>query len=464
MLGVNNKWVLLCEGEKDCSTLAKAGFVSTTFGSSSDLPSEALKYFANKKVFICGDFDKAGAKRIKETYEALKPIAKEVRHAWLQQPEQTADINDVTDWFSHGGTVELLKEQIKVAKGYEVLPKNPINKIYTYQDILQMPPPKWLVYDYLLENSTAMLWGPASSYKSFCALDFALCVATGKPYHENHVQSSDVLYIAGEGGMGYRARIGAWKEHYQKKIDRFYLLPNALDLLKEETIDILLEDIELLKLDLGLFVVDTLARCNSGEENSASDMSRFISNLDRIRNATYCTVLVVHHSGKNASQGARGSSAIYASMDTSLEVAKENMTMTLTCDKQKDAAGFEQRQFIMQEVNFLEGESLVPVLDDNPTKNMLDNEVLDKLTYLLGNEGETKKHKDIPEQQLVINRSRLREECLDLFEGTSNAKTKTFQRIMEKLIANNQVLYAGSAKSSQWLWLKDNNKQENNQF
>jgi len=90
--------------------------------------------------------------------------------------------------------------------------------------------------------------------------------------------------------------------------------------------------------------------------------------------------------------------------------------------------------------------------------------VLDKLTYLLGNEGETKKHKDIPEQQLVINRSRLREECLDLFEGTSNAKTKTFQRIMEKLIANNQVLYAGSAKSSQWLWLKDNNKQENNQF
>ena len=189
---MNNKWVLLCEGEKDCSTLAKAGFVSTTFGSSSDLPGEALKYFANKKVFICGDFDKAGAKRIKETYEALKPIAKEVRHAWLQQPEQTADINDVTDWFSHGGTVELLKEQIKVAKGYEVLPKNPINKIYTYQDILQMPPPKWLVYDYLLENSPAMIWGPASSYKSFCALDFALCVATGKPYHENHVQSYDV--------------------------------------------------------------------------------------------------------------------------------------------------------------------------------------------------------------------------------------------------------------------------------
>ena len=106
----------------------------------------------------------------------------------------------------------------------------------------------------------------------------------------------------------------------------------------------------------------------------------------------------------------------------------------------------------------------MPVLDENPAGNLLDNQVLDKLKYLLSNEGETREHKDIPKGQIVINRSRLREECLDLFEGTSNTKNKAFGRVMEKLIATNQVLYTGSARSNQWLWLKNENKQQDNQF
>jgi hypothetical protein len=190
----------------------------------------------------------------------------------------------------------------------------------------------------------------------------------------------------------------------------------------------------------------------------------FINNLDRIRNVTGCTVLFVHHTGKNAERGARGSSAIYASVDTSIECGKQENILTITCDKQKDATPFEQRQFTMKEVTFLEGTSLVPVLDDNPVKYTADEDVLGELAKLLANEGQVRNHKDIPEDQMVINRSRLREECLDLFEGTSNAKNKSFQRTMERLIATNQVMYTGSARSSQWLWLKDNNKQQKNQF
>jgi len=465
LLSANNKWVFLCEGEKDCSTLAKAGLVATTLGGSSDLPSaDNLKYFQDKKVFIVADFDKAGEKRVIETYELLKDVASDVRHCWLQNPNQSESVNDVTDWFSNGGSVDKLKEQVKTAQGYQTLPRNPVYKIMSYQDILEMPPPKWLVYDYLLENSTAMLIAPSGSYKSFTALDLSLSVATGKPYHDNIVQQGDVLYIAGEGSSGYRARIGAWKEHHQRNIDRFFLLPNAIDLMKKETIDNILEDVDILKLNLALFVVDTLSRCNTGEENSASDMSLLIQNLDRIRNTTGCTVLFVHHTGKNASLGARGSSAIYASVDTSIECAKQENILTITCDKQKDAPPFDQRQFVMTEVNFLEGTSLVPVLEENPMVNNMDQDVLEKMSELLANEGEIHKHKDIPQDQLVVSRSRLREMCLDLFEGTSSTKSKSFQRTMERLIATNLVMYAGSAKGNQWIWLKNNNKIQDNQF
>ena len=460
----NNKWVFLCEGEKDCSTLAKAGFVATTFGGSSDLPAEALKYFKDMKVFICGDYDKAGSKRVKATYDALLPIAKEVRHAWLQEPLQSEAVNDVTDWFSHGGTVEKLRDQVKAAKEYEQMTLKPTHTIFTYDDILQMPPPRWLVSNYLLENSTAMLIGPSGSYKSFAALDLSLCIATGMDYHSNRVHPADVLYVAGEGSGGYRARIGAWKEHYKKNINQFYLLPNPLDFMKEEVVDSIIEDIDILKLNLGLFVVDTLARCNSGEENSASDMSKFINNLDRIRIHTGCTILIVHHTGKNASLGARGSSSIYAAMDTSLEIAKQEMIMTVTCDKQKDAPPFEQQQFTMQEINFLGGTSLVPVLDDNPIQVSMDDVMLEKLDEMLAQEGVLQKHVDIPADQTVINRSRLREVTLDMFTGTSNTKSKGFVRVIERLIATNKVCYTGNARSNQWLWLKEQHKKNDNKF
>ena len=464
LLATDNRWVFLCEGEKDCSTLAKAGFVATTFGGSSDLPAEALPYFADKKVFILGDYDKAGAKRVKQTFTALQPIAKEVRHAWLQDPCQSETINDITDWFSRGGSVDKLKAQVKVATGYEDLAVAPNHTIFTYADILKMPPPKWLVHDYLLENSTAMLIGPSGSYKSFAALDLSLCVATGMDYHSNRVYPADVLYVAGEGSGGYRARIGAWKEHYRKDIDQFYLLPNPLDFMKEEVVDSIIEDIDTLKLRLGLFVVDTLARCNSGEENSASDMSKFVNNLDRIRIHTGCTILIVHHTGKNASLGARGSSSIYAAMDTSLEIAKQEMVMTVTCDKQKDAPPFAQRQFTMHEVSFLGGTSLVPVLDDHPIKVSMDDEMLAACAALLGSEGVMKKHADVPEGQVVLSRSRLREQTLDMFSGTGNTKSKAFTRVIERLIATNQICYAGNARSSQWLWLKEPIEKNENKF
>ena len=131
--------------------MLRLGLWLLLFGGSSDLPGDALKYFANKKVFILGDYDKAGAKRVK-AYDALLPIAKDVRHAWLQEPQQSEVINDATDWFSHGGTVDKLKAQVKVAKEYQALPKKLTNRILTYNDILDMPPPKWLVYDYYLRT------------------------------------------------------------------------------------------------------------------------------------------------------------------------------------------------------------------------------------------------------------------------------------------------------------------------
>src|SRR5690606_13091125 len=88
-----------------------------------------------------------------------------------------------------------------------------------------------------------------------------------------------------------------------------------------------------------LIVIDTLARSIVGvDENSAKDMGGVIKHLDQLRRATGSTILLVHHTGKDASAGARGSSALRAAMDTELEVTAAGQLMTLKVKKQREAA------------------------------------------------------------------------------------------------------------------------------
>ena len=62
--------------------------------------------------------------------------------------------------------------------------------------------------------------------------------------------------------------------------------------------------------DIGFVVIDTLSRAiHSGDESSAS-VGRDIRNAFTIINANEITVLCIHHTGKNGSNGARGSSII----------------------------------------------------------------------------------------------------------------------------------------------------------
>ena len=97
----------LCEGEKRCRCTTHTRMIGTTFGGASDIPDEALHYFKGKRVFIVGDYDTAGMKRVRDTYEKLKPIASVVKHCWLEG--QGEECNDLSDWFAAGHSVRQLK-------------------------------------------------------------------------------------------------------------------------------------------------------------------------------------------------------------------------------------------------------------------------------------------------------------------------------------------------------------------
>ena len=141
--------------------------------------------------------------------------------------------------------------------------------------------------------------------KSFVALDYALCIATGRPYLGRFESlRGSVLYIAGEGVSGLRNRVKAWLAHHEVVTPprNFVFIPATFNLLDEAEID---EVIQIARDDLGqnpsLVVIDTLARnFGGGNENATQDMNLFITNLDRLKAEFGCTVLVVHHTGKDA--------------------------------------------------------------------------------------------------------------------------------------------------------------------
>ena len=60
-----------------------------------------------------------------------------------------------------------------------------------------------------------------------------------------------------------------------------------------------------------MLVIDTLARAMAGsDENSASDVSLVVAKCEAITMAAGAAILLVHHSGKDTSKGARGSTAL----------------------------------------------------------------------------------------------------------------------------------------------------------
>jgi hypothetical protein len=92
-----------------------------------------------------------------------------------------------------------------------------------------------------------------------------------------------------------------------------------------------------------LVIVDTLARCSSGDENSVQDMMSLIRNCDRVRHETGAAVLIVHHTGVNESRE-RGSTALRASCDAMFSLSPADDLLKLTCEKQKDDEPFSDLQ------------------------------------------------------------------------------------------------------------------------
>lgn len=203
-------------------------------------------------------------------------------------------------------------------------------------------PPGWIIKNVLPRAELIVLYGESGAGKSFLALDLMGAIARGEDWrgHKTH-PGLGCGYIAAEGAAGFRNRLTAYATHHGLELADLPLavLSGAPNFTKKDDV-VALGKAMLAYGHLDILVVDTLAQVTPGaNENAGEDMSVVIENCKTLHTVTGATILLVHHSGKDASRGARGWSGIKGALDAELEVTRCDNDRAVTISKMKDGQG-----------------------------------------------------------------------------------------------------------------------------
>ena len=235
---------------------------------------------------------------------------------------------------------------------------------YAWSELHLLPKRRPLIKGLLDSTAMSLIFGESNCGKTFIALDLAANIARGVNWQGLKTRQGAVVYVAAEGGLGLEERLTAFRTYHEMSdYPPLYVIPAAIDLCNTESDNTaeLIGEISGLGA-VAVVVIDTLSRAMSGgNENAPDDMGAFIGNCDRIREETGAHVMVIHHCGKNSSQGARGHSALKAAVDTEIEVIKSDDVITAEVKKQRDGKTGRKFSFTLHQVQIgqdEDGESL----------------------------------------------------------------------------------------------------------
>lgn len=226
-------------------------------------------------------------------------------------------------------------------------------RVMTEDEFLDAPPVSWMIKGVLPQAEMGVMFGESGSGKTFMVLDMAAAVAQGIEWRGRRVRQGRVVYVAAEGAAGVRNRMRAYRRQNDLASTGIKVIASAPNLMEKEDAKDVCRAI-LASGGADLVIIDTLAQSMpGGNENSGEDIGRVLSHCKGVHRATGAMVLLIHHSGKDASKGARGWSGLRAACDVELEVRRADDDRALTVSKLKDAEdgaefGFKLLQVLLE--------------------------------------------------------------------------------------------------------------------
>lgn len=271
--------------------------------------------------------------------------------------------------------------------GREIIPANdrPLigidpqaNPFITIDEMLNRPPPTYVVDGYLTDGALSVLWGASGAFKSFVAIDLTLSIAGGLEWHGKRTEKRPVIYVCAEGQYGFGVRALAWRQSRGDGADisQFHVLPVAVNFMEPANLRLLVDAVRRFipsAVERPVIAIDTLARnFGDGNENDTKDMNRFVASANILQRDLGAHVLLIHHTGKDDSKGERGAYSLRGAVDTSLKLVRDGTSQRISLEHYKQKDGPEQepmslRMATIEAVHPTTGEclsTLVPVLDD----------------------------------------------------------------------------------------------------
>ena len=224
-------------------------------------------------------------------------------------------------------------------------------RVLTAEDLAAMPPIRWRIRGVLPEEGLAAIYGPSGSGKSFLALDALGAVASGREWFGHRTRQCPVAYVALEGEAGIAQRVQAYATmHGQAPAAlRFVAAPFALMDLGD--VHALADAIRSAGGADGVTVIDTLNRAAPGaDENDSRDMGALIAGAKDLQAALGGLVLLIHHTGKDATRGLRGHSSLHAALDAAIQVSRDADRREWVVAKSKDGRDGASHSFTLEPV------------------------------------------------------------------------------------------------------------------
>ncbi|MBA3726608.1 MAG: AAA family ATPase [Armatimonadetes bacterium] len=338
----------IAEGEKDVHAIEKAGGVATCnpFGAGKWRP-EFSEHLSGADVIVIADKDKAGWDHARDVVASLSGVAKsfEVRQAAVGE--------DAYDHLAAGHEldefepVDFSLSRPTYISGRESEKKGKLDP-RPYTELLSLPEEaeEWLVDGLLLSSGVSMVAAKPKVGKSTLARYLALCVARGDAFLGRETVAGKVFYIALEEKlsqvMDHFRRMGATEEDENLFIHAGSA-PDSLDELRH----LLIND------SWALVVIDPLVRLVRIKDMSAyAEVSNALDPLIDAARTSGAHILSVHHMGKRGEEngdGVLGSTALFGSVDTLINLFKRAGGMRVASTLQRAGTDLPETVLSMDE-------------------------------------------------------------------------------------------------------------------
>ena len=148
------------------------------------------------------------------------------------------------------------------------------------------------------------------------------------------VEAAPVVYAALEGEGGFKLRAQAWEASKGRKLpDGLHLVLQPFKLTEPQDV----QDLASVIPAGAVVFLDTLNRAApTADENSSKDMGEILSAAKQLQSLVGGLVVLVHHTGKDATKGLRGHSSLFAALDAAVEVSRDGDNREWKVAKAKD--------------------------------------------------------------------------------------------------------------------------------